>query len=322
MADGDNSPPNLVGPLVAIAAAGLVAAAKGLFDMASSRSIGRRARALHEDALHDLEVAVKPVQDRVAEYGQQQIDAVAEVLGRFADWIELNQMAVNRLGHDPVGGVDVRVTELPTMKNEVTQARTWIKGGVAGAGAAAAAPQAALVGVTSFASASTGTAISSLSGAAATNATMAWLGGGPIAAGGGGMAAGSAVLTLVAAAPAAFVGGITVAVIGSKQKTSARKYEAEVSIACQHISTAVDLMPRIIKRVDELSDVLAELVARAETAIGTLEALEFDADSHAADFALALQLVRAIREVVSTPVLDEKTGELTEVSLTIVRKYQ
>ena len=47
-----------------------------------------------------------------------------------------------------------------------------------------------------FGVASTGTAISSLSGAAATNAALAWLGGGAIAAGGGGMAAGEAILAL------------------------------------------------------------------------------------------------------------------------------
>lgn len=38
-----------------------------------------------------------------------------------------------------------------------------------------------------------------LSGAAATNATLAWLGGGSLAAGGGGMAAGSAVLGAITA---------------------------------------------------------------------------------------------------------------------------
>lgn len=50
-----------------------------------------------------------------------------------------------------------------------------------------------------FGAASTGTAISSLSGAAATNATLAWLGGGSLAAGGGGMAAGSVVLGTITA---------------------------------------------------------------------------------------------------------------------------
>lgn len=48
--------------------------------------------------------------------------------------------------------------------------------------------------VAAFGTCSTGTAISSLSGAAATNATLAWLGGGATSAGGGGVAAGSIVL--------------------------------------------------------------------------------------------------------------------------------
>ena len=49
---------------------------------------------------------------------------------------------------------------------------------------------------TTFGVASTGTAISSLSGAAASNAALAWLGGGALAAGGGGMSAGNGLLAL------------------------------------------------------------------------------------------------------------------------------
>ena len=48
--------------------------------------------------------------------------------------------------------------------------------------------------VTAFGTCSTGAAISSLSGAAATNATLAWLGGGAASAGGGGVATGMVVL--------------------------------------------------------------------------------------------------------------------------------
>jgi hypothetical protein len=314
--------PALVISLAAITVAGGVAAAKGMADIVKGRSLARDARVLHEAALHDLEAAQKPVHECVAAYGGRQIEAVTGTLGRFADWIEHNQMAVNRLGHDPVDGIDVSIPELPAMKSEVKQARGWINGGVAGASAAVAAPQAALMGVSAFASASTGSAISSLSGAAATNATLAWLGGGSLAAGGGGMAVGSAVLTLVAAAPAAFIGGITVAVIGSKQRTSARQYAGEVSIACEHVRTAIDLMPKITERVNELAGVLTRLVERSNGAINTLQELTFDPDRNGPDFLTALQLVRAIREVVNTPLLDDATGELTEVSLKIVRKYQ
>lgn len=51
--------------------------------------------------------------------------------------------------------------------------------------------------VTTFGTAATGTAISALSGAAATNAALAAIGGGALAAGGGGIAAGSAILAAI-----------------------------------------------------------------------------------------------------------------------------
>lgn len=69
-------------------------------------------------------------------------------------------------------------------------------GGALGVGVATLGPTAAMGVATTFGVASTGTAISSLSGAAATNAALAWLGGGTLAAGGGGMAAGQLLLTL------------------------------------------------------------------------------------------------------------------------------
>ena len=73
-------------------------------------------------------------------------------------------------------------------------------GGAAGIGVgvavAALGPTAAMGIATTFGVASTGTAISTLSGAAATNAALAWLGGGAVWAGGGGMVAGKTLLAL------------------------------------------------------------------------------------------------------------------------------
>ena len=73
---------------------------------------------------------------------------------------------------------------------------TAVAGSTVGAAVAAFGPTAAMAIATTFGTAATGTAISSLSGIAATNAALAWLGGGALAAGGGGMAAGSAILAL------------------------------------------------------------------------------------------------------------------------------
>jgi hypothetical protein len=102
---------------------------------------------------------------------------------------------------------------------------------------------------------------SSLSGAAATNATLAWLGGGSLAVGGGGMAAGAAVLNLIAAAPAAFIGGLTVAVIGSKQKTSAKQYAAQVRIACENVQTAIELLPTLAQMPSSATKVIVRSAA-------------------------------------------------------------
>ena len=97
-------------------------------------------------------------------------------------------------------------------KKELASARKTAVGagaGVAGGMAVASlAPSAAMWIATTFGTASTGTAISALSGAAATNAALAWLGGGALAAGGGGMTAGSAFLAL--AGPIGWgIGGVT-----------------------------------------------------------------------------------------------------------------
>ena len=62
-------------------------------------------------------------------------------------------------------------------------------GGAAGLAGGIGAPMTAWMLVGAFGTASTGTAIGSLSGAAATSATAAWFGGGAVAAGGLGMAA-------------------------------------------------------------------------------------------------------------------------------------
>lgn len=104
--------------------------------------------------------------------------------------------------------VDALVLEYSRFEGEMASVQALVRtaaieaGSVAGAGVAAGvgfaalAPSAAMAIATTFGTASTGAAISGLTGAAATNAALAWLGGGALAAGGGGMAAGQAFLAL------------------------------------------------------------------------------------------------------------------------------
>ena len=83
-------------------------------------------------------------------------------------------------------------------------------GAAAGAAVGSAAAYGTFMAAVSFGTASTGAAISGLSGVAATNAALAMLGGGTLAAGGAGVAGGTLLLTGLIAAPAALlaIGGL------------------------------------------------------------------------------------------------------------------
>lgn len=121
-------------------------------------------------------------------------------------------------------------------------------GVVAGAGVAAFGPTAAMAIATTFGTASTGTAISTLSGAVATKAALAWLGGGALAAGGGGMAAGQALLAMAgpigwAIGGTALIGGGIMA--NSKNKKIAEKAERET----KKIKNEMDGLRKINEKV-------------------------------------------------------------------------
>ena len=99
----------------------------------------------------------------------------------------------------------------------------------AGASVAFMAPTAAMWVATTFGTASTGTAISALSGAAATNAALAWLGGGAAAAGGGGMAAGHALLAMAGPVGWGIAGAtlLTSILLFAKKRTNLNKQKNE-----------------------------------------------------------------------------------------------
>lgn len=129
---------------------------------------------------------------------------------RAADMIALVEDLVNSIANRPKE-FDTEISKIETdresfigacefAKAELDAAKKSVLGAGAGVAAGAAivgvAPTVAMWTATTFGTASTGTAISALSGAAATNAALAWLGGGALAAGGGGMVAGHALLAL------------------------------------------------------------------------------------------------------------------------------
>lgn len=125
-------------------------------------------------------------------YVEQHINQLANTPKEFA--VELHK-------------INTEVTTFENKEDEIKEAEKQAKAAEGGSGAGATlsalgiavatmGPTAAMGAATTFGVASTGTAISALSGAAANSAALAWLGGGALAAGGGGMSAGTAFLGL------------------------------------------------------------------------------------------------------------------------------
>ena len=110
--------------------------------------------------------------------------------------------------------------------------------------------------ISTYGAASTGTAIASLSGVAATNATLAWLGEGSLAAGGGGIAAGSAILGGIVAIPALAITGIFSHLKANKKIKEIEEKIYEVREASYKIKDNMSGMEFANKRAIEIMDSL------------------------------------------------------------------
>ncbi|MEU5905333.1 hypothetical protein ABZ780_13280 [Micromonospora sp. NPDC047467] len=275
----------------------------------------------HEAAIAECEATRMNTQRVCREYGEFQIRVHKETVARLADWLERNEHLVKRINFKRIDGVRIEVPSAPTYAAGVEDVTTGISGLIGAVGAGTSAQAAALWGVSTFASASTGTAISSLSGAAAQNAVLAWLGGGSLATGGGGVAAGSVVLGAVTVVPGLLIGGLTVGIVGARTRTKLEGFAATVDVEIKQLFLTHELLHAVERRIDELRDLLSRMAERATHTLEALEAVNFDPEVHAAKFLRALQLVTAVKEILNTPVLDPQSGELTEASIKIMEKY-
>lgn len=144
-------------------------------------------------------------------------------------------------------------------------------GSVVGAAGGALTALGAYSAAATFATASTGTAIGTLSGAAASNATLAFFGGGSLATGGLGMAGGTAVLGGLVAGPALLVMGVITGVTAEKGLEDAKKHAAEADVICEQLETGIIQCIGIRRRTYMFHNLLARLDAQFLPLIHAME---------------------------------------------------
>jgi hypothetical protein len=173
--------------------------------------------------------------------------------------------------------------------------------GSAGAGLATASAAYGLIGT--LATASTGTAISTLTGAAATNATLAWLGGGSLAVGGGGIALGAMVLNGIIAGPGLLVAGFFASRKAQEVETEVTKQVAQMDVAEAQMEQQLAVLKVVLRRVDELH----EATDRVDTALQNL--LEKGDPSVLEDAYDVARTAKALGELLDVAITD-KNGNL------------
>lgn len=265
---------------------------------------------------------------RIEEFGALRLESLHETLGRFLTILEALKQRNRVKEYELLAGVGIDTQSLDSMgvlDMTVSESlRATAAASAFGIAAVFGTPTLVTGAVSALATASTGTAISSLSGAAANSAILAWLGGGSLAAGGGGMAAGSVVLAGITAGATAGVtvlaAGILVSTHYARKLTEASTYEKEVALTVASLEQAWSVMDGIVRRVDELSVATSELRRRLIPLLDELENLVpvFDSSNtrDASVFNQCGLLVKTMVELAQVPLLGDD-GELTDESLSV-----
>ncbi|MEH2457958.1 hypothetical protein [Nostoc sp.] len=290
--------------------------------MNEAKEIGERAENCHLYAVSELKVDWEATNKLAEEYGQLQLDVMMNTIGGFVDFIERNIGKAKQSENKFLEGLEgISVQQIKEYKAAAVEAEQFFKGGAKAIGAAAAGYGGAMSLATSVGVASTGTLIGGLSGAATWNATLAWLGGGSLVTGGGGMALGSLVLGGITVGPAVLIGGFVLAGEGEKALTKAWEYNAQVNTVIVKIEAARDFMQQVRQRIAELGDLFEYLNKCTILGLQELESLpSFNKNRDASKFQKVALFVKALAEIMKTPVLDSE-GQLNPVTATIKAKY-
>lgn len=321
--------------------AGVAAGVDGVSKLKKAKKVGEAAQRRYERKQRSVEDTFQATQNLAEEYGQLQLQVTLQTIGRFVQFIErIGQRASQSKMEFLEGVAGFSPQQLQDYKAATLEAEQVAAGILKAAGTAYAAGQGTVALVGLFGTASTGTAIGSLSGAAAWNATLAWLGGGSLAAGGGGMALGTLVLGGITVGPALMIGGFVLGGQGEKALTEARHFEAKVNTEIAKLDVFEEFLKQVQQRILELRELVSTLNNRAIAALSELEsrvfmddallskdaeelergAVNFIPERDAAPFQQVALLIKALSEIMKIPVLDAE-GKLNQDATDLNTRY-
>lgn len=314
--------------------AGLVGAKKGLDandKNNEAKYIYNQAKSMQDKAKKDLENARILTNNSLEALGKLKLDVMSNNMSRFVRAFSAihNIVLTQSSGMEELKHFNISKEELTEMKKMGDLALDMSSGIAGGTIAGGLAALGAYGGAMTFGAASTGAAISGLAGAAATNATLAFLGGGSLAAGGLGMAGGAAVLGGLVAGPAIAILGFTMNAKAEKNLEEAKTQFAKVQKSCEEIATIIDTCNKITERTDMFTDLLKRLNKLFGQIIYQLEGVIFksgtDYNQYNSDekniIRISVSLAKAVKTVIDTPILT-KEENIDDKAITVLNENQ
>ena len=310
---------------VAIGLAGLYGGgktAKAAIDSSDAKSINRNAKRIVEESNQAVREAKEQASASLEQLGAKKLDALEKNMAEFlAAFSKVSLVETKVIDSGLADNVSVKDKSPSAIVDDCEFLVESGRGVLAGATSGSLSAFGAYSGTMLFASSSTGTAISTLSGAAATNATLAWLGGGTLASGGLGIAGGTMVLGTFVAGPALLVFG---SVLGAKATKSLNDAKSNLELAntFREESALAEAKLRGITEIATFAlSVLSRVRAKLRRATTQLKAIQ---QQYGVDYSaypvqqqdevlIAVKYAQLLRVVVDTPLLDEE-GHIVEQS--------
>lgn len=318
-----------IGAAVATGAVGGTKTIKAVSDNSKAGQINEIANQSIENARDQLDRQRKEVGSALESLGKEKLTILNRSVTDFVTSFEKikNIDFQSSIGLEELKNLHIDQNTFHELKELGNFALGVAGGAAAGMAGGALTAMGAFGAAMTFASASTGTAISTLSGAAATNATLAFFGGGSLATGGLGMAGGMYVLGGLVAGPALMVMGMITEAKSKEKLEKALSNKAQADEIVESLNAASVQCSAIRRRTYMFYNLLAHLDALFLPQVWKMqdivenEGLDYRAYTLESQKAIAAAASTActIKAVLDTPILTPE-GELTEASENVTKE--
>ncbi|GAA8807395.1 hypothetical protein VN1316_10260 [Helicobacter pylori] len=295
----------------------------------------KKAEVLKEEATKKAESAESDCRRAFMRFGEKKLHVLSHTVSNFLDHfhrLERSRIIIEGINMQDIEGQVSDARKITNQYREVDCEVDFLDvTGTLGAGVLGGvlAAYGAYAGVGMLASTAGGVAIAELSGVAATNATLAWLGGGALSVGGFGMVGGMAVLGGLVAGPALAILGAFSASKMEKKLENAKAYCSQVEAAVKKADVMIDDLQAVRKMADlftrQIEKCDALLFSLSQDAIATMKKHHYDTSRYDQEekdqLCVTVSTLSTLSAFLKVPIMDEhqKLNKKAQNALNLMR---